>query len=82
MTTADPSAVATVRSRVSDAEWESSSILILRNHGLLTAAETIADAFVFMYVFEAACTMQVRAQAGGSELIAVDPRIVAGAGRP
>jgi len=35
-----------------------------------------------MYVFEAACTMQVRAQAGGSELIAVDPRIVAGAGRP
>src|SRR5260221_13672045 len=55
------------------------TFLMLRNHGLLTAAETIADAFVFMYVFEAACTIQARAQAGGGELIAVDPRIIAGA---
>jgi ribulose-5-phosphate 4-epimerase/fuculose-1-phosphate aldolase len=55
------------------------TFLMLRNHGLLTAAETIADAFVFMYVFEAACTIQVRAQAGGGELIPVDPRIIAGA---
>jgi len=55
------------------------TFLMLRNHGLLTAGETIADAFVFMYVFEAACTIQVRAQAGGGELIPVDPRIIAGA---
>ena len=55
------------------------TFLMLRNHGLLTAAETVADAFVFMYVFEAACTIQVRAQAGGGELVPVDPRIVAGA---
>ena len=55
------------------------NFLMLRNHGLLTAAETVADAFVFMYVFEAACTIQVRAQAGGGELVPVDPRIIAGA---
>jgi ribulose-5-phosphate 4-epimerase/fuculose-1-phosphate aldolase len=54
------------------------SFLMLRNHGLLTAGETVADAFVLMYVFEAACMIQVRAQAGGGELIPVDPRIVSG----
>jgi ribulose-5-phosphate 4-epimerase/fuculose-1-phosphate aldolase len=55
------------------------NFLMLRNHGLLTVAETVADAFLFMYVFESACTIQVRAQAGGVELVAVDPRIIAGA---
>jgi ribulose-5-phosphate 4-epimerase/fuculose-1-phosphate aldolase len=54
------------------------NFLMLRNHGLLTVADTIADAFLFMYVFEAACTIQVRAQSGGGPLMPVDPRIVAG----
>ena len=54
------------------------NFLLLRNHGLLTVADTIADAFLFMYVLEAACTIQVRAQSGGGPLISVDPRIVAG----
>jgi ribulose-5-phosphate 4-epimerase/fuculose-1-phosphate aldolase len=52
---------------------------MLRNHGLLTVAESIADAFLFMYLFEASCTIQVRAQAGGGELIRVNPGIVANA---
>jgi ribulose-5-phosphate 4-epimerase/fuculose-1-phosphate aldolase len=55
------------------------SFLMLRNHGLLTAADNIPDAFLFMYLFEAACTVQVRAQAGGGELVRIDPRIIAGA---
>lgn len=55
------------------------NFLMLRNHGLLTVAETIPDAFLLMYVFEAACTIQVRAQAGGGELVPIDPRIIAGA---
>jgi ribulose-5-phosphate 4-epimerase/fuculose-1-phosphate aldolase len=46
---------------------------------LLTVADNIPDAFLFMYLFEASCMIQVRAQAGGAELIEVDPRIVAGA---
>jgi ribulose-5-phosphate 4-epimerase/fuculose-1-phosphate aldolase len=51
---------------------------MLRNHGLLTVGESIAEAFVSMYFFETSCMIQVRAQAGG-ELIQVSPRIVAGA---
>jgi ribulose-5-phosphate 4-epimerase/fuculose-1-phosphate aldolase len=45
--------------------------LILRNHGLLTVGETVADAFVAMYYLEASCAIQVRAQSGGGELIPV-----------
>jgi ribulose-5-phosphate 4-epimerase/fuculose-1-phosphate aldolase len=52
--------------------------LMLRNHGLLTVAQTVADAWIEMYLFEATCMIQVRAQAGGGELIAVDPKIIAG----
>ncbi|MEX2220669.1 MAG: class II aldolase/adducin family protein [Candidatus Rokuibacteriota bacterium] len=45
--------------------------LILRNHGLLTVGETVADAFVAMYYLEASCAIQTRAQSGGGELIPV-----------
>jgi ribulose-5-phosphate 4-epimerase/fuculose-1-phosphate aldolase len=45
--------------------------LILRNHGLLTVGPTVAEAFVAMYYLETACAIQVRAQAGGGELISV-----------
>ena len=55
------------------------SFLMLRNHGLLTLGATIPDAFLNMYLFETVCTIQVRAQSGGGELISVDPRIIAGA---
>lgn len=53
--------------------------LMLRNHGLLTVGPTIADAFLNMYIFEAACTIQVRAQAGGGKLIEIPPAIIGGA---
>ena len=56
------------------------NFLILRNHGLLTVADNIPDAFLFMYLLQAACTIQIRAQGGGSqELVRIDPRIIAGA---
>jgi len=55
------------------------SFFMLRNHGLLTVASSIADAFLLMYIFEAACTVQLRAQAASSELIPIDQKIVAGA---
>ena len=50
--------------------------LMLRNHGLLTLGPTIADAFLNMYLFETVCTIQVRAMAGGTPLVHVDPRII------
>lgn len=53
--------------------------LMLRNHGLLTVGHSVADAFVSMYFFETACAIQVRAQAGGHELLRIDPAIMAGA---
>ena len=53
--------------------------LMLRNHGLLTVGTTVAEAWQAMYVFEAACTVQVRAQAGGGELIPIGKPIMAGA---
>jgi ribulose-5-phosphate 4-epimerase/fuculose-1-phosphate aldolase len=40
-------------------------------------AATVPDAFLLLYTFEAACTIQVRAQAGGGELVPIDPRIIA-----
>jgi ribulose-5-phosphate 4-epimerase/fuculose-1-phosphate aldolase len=55
------------------------NFLMLRNHGLLTLGGTIADAFLSMYIFETVCTIQVRAMAGGSELVTIDPRIIASA---
>jgi ribulose-5-phosphate 4-epimerase/fuculose-1-phosphate aldolase len=57
----------------------SNNFLMLRNHGLLTLAPTVADAFLGMYLFETVCTIQVRAMSGGTELTHVDPRIIAGA---
>ncbi|NYT83102.1 class II aldolase/adducin family protein [Alcaligenaceae bacterium] len=43
-----------------------SSYLILRNHGLLTIGASPAEAFQAMHRLEAACMVQVRAQAGGT----------------
>ena len=55
----------------------SSHYLMLRNHGLLTVGRTVADAFLSMYLFETACTIQVRAMSGGAELLSVAPGIIA-----
>lgn len=56
-----------------------SNFMILRNHGLLTCGTTVAEAFLFMYVLESACRIQILAQNGGKELIPVPPPIIAGA---
>jgi ribulose-5-phosphate 4-epimerase/fuculose-1-phosphate aldolase len=55
-----------------------SSGLILKNHGLLTVGATVADAFLWMYSLQRACEVQVMAQAGRSELVHVEPRILGG----
>src|ERR1700685_2202111 len=53
------------------------NFFMLRNHGLITVADNVPDAFLRLYTFEAACMIQVRAQAGGGELVPIDPRIIA-----
>lgn len=52
--------------------------MILRNHGLLTCAETVADAFLNMYILQRACEIQLLAQSGGGELTPVPNGIVQG----
>jgi ribulose-5-phosphate 4-epimerase/fuculose-1-phosphate aldolase len=61
------------------ADLGNKTFFMLRNHGLLTVGASIADAFLAMYIFEAACTIQIRALAGGSNLIPIPPQMIAGA---
>ena len=56
----------------------SRNFMILRNHGLLTCGETVADAFLYMYILQKACEVQVRAQGGGVELVRIAQPIVDG----
>ncbi len=53
--------------------------LMLRNHGLLTVGRSVAEAFVAMYFFQTACSIQVRAQSGGHALRRIATPIVEGA---
>jgi len=58
--------------------------MILRNHGLLTVGQTVAEAFYWMYYLEQSCRIQVAAQSTGVPLLvptdAVIARTVAQAG--
>jgi ribulose-5-phosphate 4-epimerase/fuculose-1-phosphate aldolase len=53
------------------------TFLMLRNHGMLTVGSSVAEAFLAMYIFEAAGMVQVRAQSGGGELIHIPDNILA-----
>jgi len=59
------------------ADMGRANFLVLRNHGLLTAGKSVADAFLSMYTFESTCQIQLAAQAGG-ELTQINPQIVKG----
>jgi len=52
------------------------SYLILRNHGLLVATATVAEAFNAMHRFEQVCRAQLAALASGRELTMVPHEIV------
>jgi ribulose-5-phosphate 4-epimerase/fuculose-1-phosphate aldolase len=49
--------------------------MILRNHGLLTAGSTIAEAFVLMFYLERSCEVQITAQSSGTQLIIPPPSV-------
>jgi ribulose-5-phosphate 4-epimerase/fuculose-1-phosphate aldolase len=49
--------------------------MILRNHGLLTAGPTVAEAFNLMYWLDQACKVQVDAMASGTELTMIPHEI-------
>ncbi len=54
------------------------SFMILRNHGTLTVGGSVAEAYLAMHVLERACQIQIKAQAGGGELVQVPEPIVQG----
>jgi ribulose-5-phosphate 4-epimerase/fuculose-1-phosphate aldolase len=54
------------------------NFLVLRNHGLLTVGKSIPEAWLSMYTFENTCRIQIDAQAGGGELVHVNPAILQG----
>lgn len=60
------------------ADLGDSYFMILRNHGLLTCAENVADAFLYMFILQRACEIQLMAQSGGTKLTPVPGKIVAG----
>jgi ribulose-5-phosphate 4-epimerase/fuculose-1-phosphate aldolase len=49
--------------------------MILRNHGLLTAGESVAEAFSLMFYLERACEIQIAALSTGRELILPSPEV-------
>jgi len=50
--------------------------LVLRNHGLLTVGASVASAFLNMYLLQAVCTIQLRAQAGGATLVQLPREVI------
>lgn len=61
------------------ADLGTTGFMLLHNHGLMTCGASVADAFLMMFIFQRACEVQVMAQTGGAELIAISPQILAGA---
>lgn len=53
------------------------NVAILRNHGLLTAAPTVAEAFNYMYGMERSCQAQVAAMACNTELNLMSDEVIA-----
>ncbi len=60
------------------ADLGNTNFMILRNHGLLTCGQSIADAFTFMFLLQRSCEIQLQAQATGQEMIKIPDQILAG----
>ena len=56
-------------------------VLILRNHGLLTCGETVAEAFMHMYYLERACAVQMQVLASGADYELPSPELCEQAAR-
>jgi len=51
--------------------------MILKNHGLLTAGRTVAEAFYNMYYMEQACRIQITATQGGQKVTIPPDKVAA-----
>ena len=57
------------------------NVMIMRNHGLLTAGGSVGEAFVRMYYLDKACEIQIEALATGRELELPPPEVCEEAAR-
>ncbi|NQV57818.1 MAG: class II aldolase/adducin family protein [Rhodospirillales bacterium] len=55
---------------------EDHNVLVLKNHGLITAGRSVGEAFVWMYRAERACKMQLAIQQAGAEIEPIDTALV------
>ncbi|MDD2058202.1 class II aldolase/adducin family protein [Pseudomonas sp. GD03860] len=55
-----------------------SHYMMLRNHGLMTCAASVADAFLMMFIFQRTCEIQLMAQGSGVALAEIPKSILAG----
>ncbi|WP_342807388.1 class II aldolase/adducin family protein [Alteromonas sp. M12] len=60
------------------ADLADKNFMILRNHGLLTCGETVADTFLYMFLLQRSCEIQLQAQATGQPLIKIPDPILDG----
>jgi ribulose-5-phosphate 4-epimerase/fuculose-1-phosphate aldolase len=60
------------------ADLGQTNFMILRNHGLLTCGNNVANAFLSMFVLQRACEIQLLAQATGRPMISIAEPILAG----
>lgn len=60
------------------ADLGQANVMILRNHGLLSCGDTVANAFLNLFLLQRACEIQIAAQAGGTPLVQVPKVIVDG----
>jgi ribulose-5-phosphate 4-epimerase/fuculose-1-phosphate aldolase len=51
------------------ADLGSNSVMILRNHGLLTVGKSVGEAFLALFFLEKACAIQLAAQTAAADLI-------------
>lgn len=57
------------------ADLNGHAAMILRNHGLLTAGRTVAEAFSLTFYLEKSCEAQVAAMSGGAALTLPSPEV-------
>lgn len=60
------------------ADLGQANVMILRNHGLLSCGDTVANAFLNLFLLQRDCEIQIAAQAGGTPLVQVPKVIVDG----
>ena len=51
-------------------------IMFLRNHGVLVASDSIAQAYRTLYLLERVCRAQIRAMSTGKDLLPIDPAVI------